>query len=434
MPQDERHSSEVQEIMGLIPSWIVRWGIAVIAGIFALIIIGCCIIKYPETVTASVVITTGNPPSELVVRTGGIIDTLCVENNARVAQNDMIAAVVSTASTADIMAVKRWLKETESLSPDSFVSSGFVTLYYTLGDVSGSWNTFTTRCADYRHYLTADNIGRKKQLIEEQIAKNGEYYRRLEEQKRLSDEDLLLSVKSFRRDSVLHNQKILSDHEYETAQQKLISTRSSNTNFAASLSSTELNIMQFRQQLIELTMQEEDERKEHRLSINQARRQTVADIEAWIERYAVTTPISGRVQLLNVWSANQYVPQGAVIATVVPDDINTVIGRMQIASSGFGKVKVGQTVNIRLNGFPYMEYGVLRGRIKTLSAVPEQVQSAGGTAVVYKADVEFPDGLKTTYNRDLPLIREMDGTAEIITDDMRLIEQFVRPIISLFRN
>lgn len=434
MPQDERHSSEVQEIMGLIPSWIVRWGIAVIAGIFALIIIGCCIIKYPETVTASVVITTGNPPSELVLRTGGIIDTLCVENNAHVEQNDMLTAVVSTASTTDIIAVKRWLKEVEGISPESFVQSDFITRYYTLGDVSSSWNSFTTRCIDYRHYLTANNIGRKKLLIEEQIAKNGEYYQRLVEQKRLSDEDMQLSEKSFVRDSLLHEKKIMSDYEYEASRQKLLSTRSSNMNFAASLSSTELNILQFKQQLIELTMQEEEERKEHRLAIIQARQQTIADIEAWMERYAVTAPISGRVQLLNVWSEYQHVPQGTVIATIVPDDINTVIGRMQIASVGFGKVKVEQTVNIKLNGFPYMEYGVLRGRIKTLSAVPEQIQFASGTSVVYKAEVEFPDGLKSTYNKDLPLIREMDGTAEIITDDMRLIEQFIRPIKSLFKN
>lgn len=35
------HSEPVQEIMGTIPSWITRWGITVIFGVFVVIFIGC---------------------------------------------------------------------------------------------------------------------------------------------------------------------------------------------------------------------------------------------------------------------------------------------------------------------------------------------------------------------------------------------------------
>lgn len=51
--EDRYYSEPVQEIMGTIPSWVTRWGVTVIAGIFVLIVIGCCIIKYPQTVTSS---------------------------------------------------------------------------------------------------------------------------------------------------------------------------------------------------------------------------------------------------------------------------------------------------------------------------------------------------------------------------------------------
>ena len=57
------HSEEAQQILGRIPSWIIRWGVTVIFAVFALILIGCCIIKYPERVTATVTITTGNSPA-----------------------------------------------------------------------------------------------------------------------------------------------------------------------------------------------------------------------------------------------------------------------------------------------------------------------------------------------------------------------------------
>ena len=45
---------------------------------------------------------------------------------------------------------------------------------------------------------------------------------------------------------------------------------------------------------------------------------------------------------------------------------------------------------------------------------------------------EFTTSIITTYNKTLPLIQQMDGSAEIITKDMRLIEQFWQPIRALF--
>jgi hypothetical protein len=48
------HSEEVQEIMGRQPSWILRWGITVIFGLAAAIILGCYFIKYPQTVSADI--------------------------------------------------------------------------------------------------------------------------------------------------------------------------------------------------------------------------------------------------------------------------------------------------------------------------------------------------------------------------------------------
>ena len=52
------HCDEVQEVMGEIPSWIVRWGITVIFAIVATLIIGSCFFYYPDVVKADIRITT----------------------------------------------------------------------------------------------------------------------------------------------------------------------------------------------------------------------------------------------------------------------------------------------------------------------------------------------------------------------------------------
>jgi HlyD family secretion protein len=84
-----------------------------------------------------------------------------------------------------------------------------------------------------------------------------------------------------------------------------------------------------------------------------------------------------------------------------------------------GNVKPDQDVNIKLSGYPYLEYGMIRGKIKAKSLVP-----AGDAYVI---EIELPNGLTTLYNRKLDFNQNMQGNAEIITDDMRLLQKIVNP-------
>jgi hypothetical protein len=118
------------------------------------------------------------------------------------------------------------------------------------------------------------------------------------------------------------------------------------------------------------------------------------------------------------------------LATIIPEGEVSVIGRMKVPTTGFGKVAEGQRVNVRLNGWPYMEYGVLKGVVRSISAVPEQKNGVPA----YVVELQFPDGMTTSYRKELPLIQKMDGEGEIVTKDKRLIERFIYPVMSLFKN
>ena len=96
--EEKYHSESVQEIMGSVPSWTTRWGASVIAVIFAVLIAGCYIIKYPQTVESSVILTSENPPSDLVSRYDGLLDTLCVKNEQKVKEGDIVALLATPAA------------------------------------------------------------------------------------------------------------------------------------------------------------------------------------------------------------------------------------------------------------------------------------------------------------------------------------------------
>lgn len=52
----ELQSEEVQDIMGRMPPWILRWGITIIAFVLLTMIAGACFFRYPKALTGHIVI------------------------------------------------------------------------------------------------------------------------------------------------------------------------------------------------------------------------------------------------------------------------------------------------------------------------------------------------------------------------------------------
>lgn len=412
------YSEQTQEIMGQIPSWILRWGMGVIFAVLLGIIIGSYFIKYPQIVTAPITITTINPPSDLIAKSTGRIDTIFARDGQSLSVSEPVAMLQNTALYDDVMVVA---SEVDTFDMDSISWMG---LNYRMGELQGSFSELRRQCLDFKHYKEAQNIPHKKSLLATQIAKYKRYHAQLLSQKSLITSDLHYTIKNFERDSMLFAQGVISPLEIERSAQATIQKRNSLAGFEASLTSNELTILQMEQQLFELEMQYDNETSAYRRQIGESVQQLAAQIRQWKQSYLLTSPIVGRLSFTKYWSENQNVQMGEKLATVVTLDSTQVIGIMTVPSAGFGRVAVGQKVNIKLNGYPYFEYGILKGIVTRLSSVPDGTNG-------YIAEVAFPDGLQSTYKEQLTLIQQMDGTGDIVTKDERLIQRFIQPIRAL---
>jgi len=83
---------------------------------------------------------------------------------------------------------------------------------------------------------------------------------------------------------------------------------------------------------------------------------------------------------------------------------------------------------VKFDNFPYMEYGMVKVFIKNIALVPLVQNDVRN----YVLEVEFPENLITNYGKTLPFSQEMQGTAEIITEDLRLLDRFLKPIRALW--
>jgi multidrug efflux pump subunit AcrA (membrane-fusion protein) len=419
------HSEEVQEIMSFIPNHVIRWGLTVIFSIFSILVIGCYYFKSPEIIRASMVLTTKNPPVSLISKSTGKIDQLFAADGQTVEEKGIIALINNPTDFSHYQILKKELSECFRIAEwDEQVFAFDLSEQLTLGELQISYGPFVKSRNNFKHYLTQNFLPQKIGLINKQIIKQEEYYHTLISQKEIEKNDLTLSEKSFIRDSSLYLKRTTSEAEYDKSRQLFLAKKSAIIGFEATLRETESSILQMQSSRVELQMQHERELSEFRLALDESKQNLENAIHQWEERYLVVSPIRGKLTYTSIWSVNQEVKTGELIATIIPLEPSAIIAKAFIPPSGFGKVEVGQRVNLKLSGFPYMEFGMLKGTIRSVSLVPD---SRG-----YIAEIVLSEGMTSSYRENLKFIQQMDGTAEIITKEMRLITRLINPLRAFF--
>ena len=415
--------------MGRIPGRVVRWGISVIFSIFVILLGVAYFFKYPEIVTSSIVLTTTNPPTELIARSTGKVEHILVENGQSVLPNELIAVLFSTADYRSVLQLEKVLSD--SLFSLSTERGYFENRTNLLGELQPHYTALEKTCKSYSHYMQTGAIPQQKIQIEQQIKMLYAGLRAQEKQLEILQRDLRFERNNQKRDSVLFHSHALTEADYDASVQKLLQKELSVTSQQSSIISTKNDILSQEKQLTDLTIQYDNEQNEFQLQFEEQRTQLLAEIRLWKDKYILNAPIAGKITFTKYWAENQNITIEDRLATIVSEDSTQIIGRITIPSSGLGKVEVGQQVNVKLNGFPYMEYGLLKGRLISISSVPETINQE---EIGYIGEVAFPQGMVSSYKNKFRFIQQMDGTAEIITKDTRLIERFVQPIESLFKN
>jgi hypothetical protein len=410
------YSDPVQDIISNPPRKIIRWGTTVIFAVFASLLLLSWLIRYPDLIPAQVEITTTNPPVTLVTKITGKINKLYVTDGQNVSAGDLLAVMETAASVSDIQlldSVTETIRQPESLSSRSFPG------FSELGELQIHHATFIKALSDYDTYIKNDFYGSKIKSLEEELIGIGEYIERLRTKEDLLSENVRLERRKFGRDSLLFADEVLPESNLELSEQSLIRISLELQQVKLDLSAKRIELAVKKQLLQDNLIMRQGEKEKLVTLINEAFVNLKAQISIWKNRYLLFTPVTGTVTFTKFWSENQSVVEGESVLTVVPSDAGEFIGRTSLGMLRSGKVKPDMAVNIKLSGFPYLEYGMVRGVVKTKSLV-----SSGNAYII---EISLPDGLTTRYGNKLEFTQNMQGTAEIITENIRLLQKIINP-------
>ncbi len=141
----------------------------------------------------------------------------------------------------------------------------------------------------------------------------------------------------------------------------------------------------------------------------------------------LTAPISGVVQQLVVHTVGGVVTPAQQLMVIAPVEGGNLEIEAFIENKDIGFVEENQTAEIKVESFPFTRYGIIEGKVLSLSKDAVPLEKVG---YVYSARVSMAkSSVRVENDKDVTLTPGMTVTVEIKTGSRRLIEYFLSPLL-----
>ena len=416
---------ELQEMLGHPPNWILRSGIALIG----LIIIGALslawLIRYPDEISANMIILQEAPPHELRPLLSARLDTVFKEHSERVKAGDRIILLQSAARWQDVDSLWQLLQT-------DFEGVDVCCPKLQLGSIQGKYAIYQEARNNLLFLLSREIFQARNDAGLEEIATMYILDSIYEARKAYFKAEKKLIHKDMDRTKMLYQEGVISEVELEEQQKQFYRYEQQLKDLEVSILQNRLHIRQLNTQLAESKDEYLRQKNDLELRLENAAQQLSAAIEAWYAQHVLTSPINGKIEW-HIQLASQYMVQaGKLLGVIVTENRQgQTIGELRLPASGMGKIAVGTPVKIGLDAYPEQEFGQVSAQVDEINLVPTEMQDG---QLEYTLKVYLPDTLLTTYGKQLAFQPNMPGKATIITKDQRIIERIFKQFLNILKN
>lgn len=393
------------------PPWILRRGMLLLAVFLLLLVLLAWLIRYPDVYQVPVQLEGEAPSLSLhAPAQGGQLEALLVPSGSRVEADSLLAVFAHDGNWRDVQTLR-----------DALLTSTEAPSSLRLGILQAAYNQWQIQTQRSLGNSPAGLAARmdirlaQKRLLQEQLV-------HLQEQLRLAREEAVLSLEALNRDSLLYGRGAVSLIELNFSRREWLRARQLEEELQRRSFELRQQIQSLEEGSQEIRTEFQREQAQQRTEQQAAREQLLAAIETWERNYLMRSPRSGQVQWLSTLQPGQTLAPSQVLGNILPNSQSTVLAVGTLPPEGVGRVRQGQVVYLRLDAYPYQEYGQVKGTVLAVAQLPEN-----GRFPV-RAAFELP--LQSSYGKPLPHHPGWSGELRILTDDRRLLNR----IFDLFRS
>lgn len=412
----------VNEILSAPPKWIIRWGISIVFLLIIIFLVLASLIRYPDTLTGNATLTTQNPIITLISKTGGKIVRLPLKNNQVVKKNQVLCVFENSADYTDVLLVDSIcsIAANQLISNDTNSYSEQLINNINIGEVTPAYLLFVKSVKDFNLFIETNLQDKEISILNRDLIEHKNLLVKYQEQINISAQEFKLFEKDFLRDEVLYGNKVISAKEFEDKKKLYFAAQKNFENQKIAITNTRISINNIEKNILQLQIQQYEQKDKLKQELKQNLQSLQNALTEWKQKFLVIAPIDGKVSFFNYWNVNQTLKQGDEMFTLIPELKEKIIARIVLPANNSGKVKKGQSVNIKLVDYPFNEHGILNGKVESISLVPQKGN--------YNIEVSLNKGMITSYNKTIEYKPEMQAQANIITDNKtvlaRIFNQF----------
>jgi len=414
-----RKTEEVRDIIDRMPRRTPRLVALVVISLAFLLLFFGYLIKYPESVSGNVTIRARQAPVRLTAPSSGRLHIL-VPDNSLVNEDEIFAYIESGANINDFFFLDSLLDK----SPIEISISEVEGKKLMLGELSVAYLKLRNSIESIAQYNT--NTPFEPRLEQLRIQKKG-IKKQLEFlEKQISTQIAANEIRSvnLKKDSLqfyqLHavneTRYLESKANYLSSVQNLNTLNRERENAINSMADIDIQMSQ-----LEVEKKENEFTLELNLfsSYNELKNQ----MRQWEQKYTFVAPFDGQLEMLGFWKENTFLQAGEETFAILTNK-NPVMAQVFIPAQGAGKVRPGQEVIIKLDNFPYLEFGSITGTVESVSMLTNESEDLIPQQRIngYQVNVELPEQLTTNYGASLDFRHDIKGIAQILVKKRKLIE------------
>lgn len=413
--EKELRSEEVTEILAKIPHWVIRsgsgWFLFCIISVFTL----ANFIKYPEIIKAPVIITSNPPVAKVISESDGYI-TFWVKDHDQVKSGQYLGYFKTESNVEQVLAL---LNEIDSLKRNLLTDTTFIIQYapnenLQLGNLQEFYKNFLTRLFELQLYYKQDEFEKKIVLVKSLIALQKKLFIQRTIQKANLKEELKLAQQKFIRDSILFSGNVITKLGFEESRMEYLKKSRELFELTSEIIRSNISSTELESQLLQYDLEKRRLNQNYLIAFEGSLMVLLQNLKSWELKYLVKSPIAGEVALLKYRSNNEYITLHEEILAIIPTRTQYYV-QVKTPITRSGRIHAGQNVNIKLDAYPYTQYGIIKGQVKSISSVPRD----GG----YNLEVTLTNGLTTSSNQKIDFKPELEGSAEIVTADINLLSR-----------
>ena len=426
LPQSRQElvTEEIQEIISYRPHWIVRKGNTIFLLVVLLLLALTLIIKYPDLIHSSARLVSLNPPKLINAKMEGKLEKLFVTNEQVVNKGLHLGCIESTADYNQVMQLQNWVNQTIIATKNNeydYLLNNNLPAFAGLGELQTQYQQLQNQLEITRQTLASGYYQRKKSTLEKDLQYLATLKNNTAQQKQLQQQDQELQQKEYDAYETLAKERVIAPLELNQYKSKLITKEQTLEQLNAQITNSDITSLGKQKEILDLHKQVTDQQQLFRSSLLELK----SGIEKWIQQYVLVAPEDGKLLFVSSIQENEWIGNGQNMFYIQPPQTKFYV-EMMAGQKGVGKLKTGQKVMIKVEGYPSNEFGYLSATINYISSIPSRKDS-------FLLKAELPTGLQTNYGKTVFFRNGLVAEAEIITDSRKLFDRLAGQLKEIWK-